>query len=170
MTSEVSYKGLKKYCYFSNLSHNALEVLSKKLQIVEHPAGTHIIREGEPADAFYMVKKGEVEVSKKTPTGKSTILSIKGDGEGFGEMALLTCSPRIASVAAKTDVILLKLLKSDFEDWIQPFHRLWRVRYMTMFNSIKSKHSIPLRISVRRKYRCFLKNWKSAPTRRARIS
>jgi CRP-like cAMP-binding protein len=116
MTSEVSYKDLKKYCYFSNLSHNALEILSKKLQIVEHPAGTHIIREGEPADAFYMVKKGEVEVSKKTQTGKSTILSVKGDGEGFGEMALLTCSPRIASVAAKTDVILLKLLKSDFED------------------------------------------------------
>jgi CRP/FNR family transcriptional regulator len=78
MTSEVSYKDLKKYCYFSNLSHNALEILSKKLQIVEHPAGTHIIREGEPADAFYMVKKGEVEVSKKTQTGKSTILSVKG--------------------------------------------------------------------------------------------
>jgi CRP-like cAMP-binding protein len=119
MTSSSSYHNLKKYCYFSSLSDNALEIISKKLKIVEFPAGTEIIREGDSADAFYLVRNGEVEVSQKKLSGKSSLISIKGHGEGFGEMALLTCSPRIATVTAKTDVVLFRLLKAEFEEIVR---------------------------------------------------
>jgi len=110
------FKGLRKYCYFSGLSDGALEVLSRKLRIMEVPAGTYIIKEGEPADSFYLVGEGEVEVRKKTKWGQEAKLSVVGNGEGFGEMALLTCSPRCCSVVATTGVRLLRLLKTDFDE------------------------------------------------------
>jgi CRP-like cAMP-binding protein len=117
--TESTYKNLKSYCYFSSLSDNALEAVSKKLRTVTFPAGTRIINEGETADAFYLVSSGDVEVTKKARNGEMVTLSVKSKGEGFGEMALLTCSPRIATVTAKTDVSLLKLLKTDFEEIVR---------------------------------------------------
>jgi CRP-like cAMP-binding protein len=112
----TSYKNLKKYCYFSSLSDSALKTLSEKMNIIKLPAGTPIIREDTSADAFYLVKKGEVEVLKKTKWGQTAKISVVADGESFGEMALLTCSPRCCSVNAKSDVTLYKLLKTDFEE------------------------------------------------------
>lgn len=113
------YKELKRYCYFSYLSDGALEAISKKLGTVELPAGTEIIKEDVPADAFYLVKKGEVEIFKKTKWGQKAKISVVSHGEGFGEMALLTCSPRCCSVTARTDVQLLKLYKTDFEEIVR---------------------------------------------------
>lgn len=114
-----SSEDLRKYCYFSSLSNGALEALSNKLHTVELPAGTEIIKENTPADAFYLVSNGEVDVLKKSNSGKTEKISVAGQGEGFGEMALLTCSPRYCSVIAKTDVTLLKLNKSDFEEIVR---------------------------------------------------
>lgn len=117
--AETSYKNLKQYCYFSYLSDGALEALSKKLHIVKIPAGSVIIKEAAPADAFFLVSEGEVEILKKTRWGQTARISVMGHGEGFGEMALLTCSSRCCSVVAKTDVTLFKLLKSDFEEIVR---------------------------------------------------
>jgi CRP-like cAMP-binding protein len=140
--AERSYRDLKKYCYFSSLSDGALELLSKKLHVAEFPAGTEIIRENEPADAFYLVRKGEVDVLKKNKWGQEAHISVIGHGEGFGEMALLTCSPRCCSVTAKTDVVLLKLEKDDFEEIVRidfSFSRMLehRTQNYSQFNQLK---------------------------------
>lgn len=116
---QTSYKDLRQYCYFSCLSDGALEALSQKLEHVDLSAGTHIIKEGAPANAFYLISRGEAEVTKKTLTGKTAVIAVSGRGESFGEMALLTCTPRFCSVTAKTDVTLLKLPKTEFEEIIR---------------------------------------------------
>jgi len=117
--TQTSYKDLKRYCYFSCLSDGALEAVSNKFEVVNLPAGALIIEEGAPANAFYMVCKGEVEVTKKNQWGQVSTLSVAGHGESFGEMALLTCSPRYCSVTARTDVALLRLNKTDFEEIVR---------------------------------------------------
>ncbi len=137
------YKDLKKYCYFSYLSDAALEAISKSLNTVEFPAGTEIIKEDAPANAFYLVKEGEVEIFKKTKWGQKAKLSVAGNNEGFGEMALLTCSPRCCSVTAKTDVKLLALLKADFEEIIRldsafPLLAEKRIQSYSLYNRIKT--------------------------------
>jgi len=115
-TMGYSYKDLRRYCYFSSLSDGALKAISNKLQEVTFPAGALIITEGEPADSFYLICSGEVEVLKTTREGQQAKISVINQGEGFGEMALLTCSPRFCSVRAITDVQLLRLSKSDFDE------------------------------------------------------
>ena len=74
---KTSFKDLRKYCYFSSLSDGALEVLSKKLQVVEYPSGTEIIKEGTPADAFFFISKGEVEVVKTTRWGQKARIDVE---------------------------------------------------------------------------------------------
>lgn len=107
---------LKQYRYFEGLSDGALEEIAGRLEKVELAAGTKIIKEGEPADSFYIVKEGEVEVTKTTKWGQEARITNLKCGAGFGEMALLTCSTRNSSVLAKTDVELYKLMKIDFEE------------------------------------------------------
>jgi cAMP-dependent protein kinase regulator len=115
----ISPEELKQYSYFYRFSEGALQALSDRLEVVELPKNTEIIREGSTADAFYFIGKGVVEVLKKTRFDQNAKISVVGPNESVGEMALLTCSPRAATVVAKTDVTLYRLRKQDFEDIAQ---------------------------------------------------
>ncbi len=141
--AESSYKNLRKYCYFASLSDGALEVISKKLQHVKFLKGTELIKEGAPAEYFYLISKGEVEVLKKTKWGQTAKISVVGKGNGFGEMALLTSSPRYCSVKAKTAGSLLKLHKKDFEEIVNMdlvFSKISRkrIKSYSYFNQLKT--------------------------------
>lgn len=46
-------------------------------------------------------------------------MTVAGRGESFGEMALLTCSSRNCFATAKTDVAILKLPKTEFEEIVR---------------------------------------------------
>ena len=114
----LSADDLRKYDFFSSFSDSALEALSWRINVVTLPAGTIIIREGTVGDSFYFVEQGTVEITKTTQSGLKAKISVMGSGEGFGEMALLTCSRRSSSVTAVTDVILYELPRAAFEEII----------------------------------------------------
>ncbi len=97
-------------------------------QVLEHttprdfPAGGVIIQEGEPGDSLFIMKAGEVEITKQltlvldedTPKERVMIRLKAEDGVYFGEMALLENETRSATVTALTDCILLELHQKDF--------------------------------------------------------
>ncbi|MDH5655790.1 MAG: cyclic nucleotide-binding domain-containing protein [Spirochaetia bacterium] len=112
----ISADQLKQYSYFNHLNQNCLEEAVKRLETVCLPSGSEIIKQNSPADFLYFVKKGEVEITKRTRHGQDAKITSLHSGESFGEMALLTCSPRNNSVRALTDVTLLRLKRSDFDD------------------------------------------------------
>lgn len=139
----IPYNELKQYSFFSRLSDSSLEILSAKMTLVRLPAGSEIISEGAPGDAFFFIKSGTVEVSQKAHGNKTTPVSVMKSGEYFGETALITCSPRFATVTAKTDVVLLKLLKADFDEIIMldsTFSQILgkQVKGYTQFTDIKA--------------------------------
>lgn len=112
----LSANELRKYEYFSSLSDSALETLSNQIKVVNFPAGSTILQEGKVGDEFYFVEQGELEVTVKTKADLDAKLAVIGKGQGFGEMALLTCSVRSSTVTAKTAVVLYELSKRDFEE------------------------------------------------------
>lgn len=139
----LSSQTLRQYSYFSGLSDSALEELSKKLEIVDLPAGTQIIKQGTLPDFFYFVKKGEVEVIKETPSGRTAKLSVVSSGQGFGEVAMLTCSHRASSVIAKTDVTLYRLSMLNFDDIIMTYSAFTtalekKIQSYSQYNKIKT--------------------------------
>jgi small-conductance mechanosensitive channel/CRP-like cAMP-binding protein len=81
---------------------------------LHYAAGERIIEEGEPGDSFFVVDRGEVEVSKKL-AGKDRPLARLMAGQFFGEMALLTGETRSATVVAADDVDVFRLDKAGFQ-------------------------------------------------------
>jgi Cyclic nucleotide-binding domain/Transmembrane secretion effector len=101
---------------FSAASRTVLERLAASATEETVPAGTRIIREGDPADAFYVLANGEVRVSARGAAGGETELRTMGPGEGFGEIGLLQRVPRTASVDAVTDARLYRIDGESFLD------------------------------------------------------
>jgi CRP-like cAMP-binding protein/Fe-S-cluster-containing hydrogenase component 2 len=67
-----------------------------------------VFREGDEADALYVVRIGFAKVSRAMPGGE-IVLAYLGRGEWFGEMALLGGSTRTATVSALDHVELVKI-------------------------------------------------------------
>ena len=75
-------------------------------------AGDIVFRTGDPGDALYIVAHGVVEVLNGSD---QRTLAELGDGQAFGEMALLSDGTRTATIRAKTDTRLLAIGKDDFD-------------------------------------------------------
>jgi serine/threonine-protein kinase len=66
-------------------------------------AGESIVNEGDPGDAAYIIQAGHCEVYKSIH-GRRVLVRRLGPGDVFGETAVLTASPRTATVVAVDDV------------------------------------------------------------------
>jgi len=77
--------------------------------------GTVILREGDAADAAYMIVSGRCRAYRAVGSQQET-LAIMGRGDVFGEMALLLDEPRAASVEAIETVTVLVLDKSTITE------------------------------------------------------
>lgn len=73
-----------------------------------------IFEEGSVGEYMYVIREGQVKVSKMSDDGREKVLEMLGPGDFFGEMALLDRAPRSASVKATTDCVLLALSRNDF--------------------------------------------------------
>jgi NADH dehydrogenase len=76
-------------------------------------AGDVIVREGEIARRFYIIREGEVEVVQQADGSDRRIRRL-GPGESFGELALLQRGARTATVKALTDLSVLSIAREDF--------------------------------------------------------
>ncbi len=72
-----------------------------------------LFREGDPADRLYFVVSGRLRVVVERD-GEQRIARLVGPGAAIGELAVLTGTPRSASVQAVRDSELLELEGGDF--------------------------------------------------------
>ncbi|MGB0723026.1 MAG: glucose-6-phosphate dehydrogenase [Gammaproteobacteria bacterium] len=82
-------------------------------------AGEVIIRKGDVAGEMYLICRGEVEVLDDS----GVPLKVLRDGDFFGEVALLMCTPRIATIRARGQCDLFVLSKNDFIRILKDHHR-----------------------------------------------
>ena len=97
-------------------------VVKSVLDAVEHevewfclPAGQMLFREGDDADAFYLVRSGALAAFRAGALGRPDLLGYIRAGEPVGEMSLLDETPHSASVYALRDSELVRLPKASFE-------------------------------------------------------
>jgi CRP-like cAMP-binding protein len=96
------------------------------VQPVNFPAGATIFRRGEAGDALYLIVSGSVAVRSDNGDGHLSAqpLATLGEGQSFGEMALLTGEHRTAAVTTESEVELLKIAKEHFDELTDRSHAL----------------------------------------------
>jgi CRP-like cAMP-binding protein len=100
---------LPRYPIFSDLAPDAFVALSRGLALRRVPRGEPVIREGETGTSFFVVASGRVAVTTRDDRGVAVVVARLGEGEFFGEMALLSGAPRAATVTAEEPCELLEL-------------------------------------------------------------
>jgi MFS family permease len=86
-----------------------IEQLARGLEPVSIPAGQVVFNQGDVGDRFYVIESGTAEV-----IGDGRLVATLGQGQGFGEIALLRRVPRTATVRAASDLQLRALASDHF--------------------------------------------------------
>jgi len=102
---------------FENQSAEVTRAVLAQGQLLEFGPGEVIFRQGDDGDRLFVVKSGILEVVA-TPTDGSepTVVAYLGTGEVIGELALLTGSPRSATVRSPEHAVLFAVDKAVFLD------------------------------------------------------
>lgn len=115
--------------FFSALHARDRAALSEHLERRFIRRGEALVRQGRPAQAFYVVVSGRFAV---TIDGRKDPVSEIGPDQPIGEIAFLTGGTRTATVTAMRDSIVLRLDKQDFDKLSKEKPDIWRGLTTTM--------------------------------------
>ena len=101
---------LRRVPLFSKLNRKSLQDVAHIADQLDLPAGKQMATEGDRGREFFVLLKGEAEVTK----GGRRINTMK-EGDFFGEIALVTKMPRTATVTATSNVDVLVINERDFD-------------------------------------------------------
>lgn len=101
---------------FATLPGQTLSTLADRMRRDEVPAGTVLVREGEPGDRFFVLLSGVAAVSQSS-LGQRRVLRA---GEYFGEVALTMGVPRTATVTALTPCVVASCDRETFDELLRP--------------------------------------------------
>jgi MFS family permease len=100
---------------FAGVPASRLEAALHRVVEVPVAAGEVIVRQGDPADRFFIIEAGSFTVTQARSPGETpVVLRTLGPDEVFGELGLLNRAPRSATVTADVDGVLLALSGDDF--------------------------------------------------------
>jgi CRP-like cAMP-binding protein/ferredoxin/succinate dehydrogenase/fumarate reductase-like Fe-S protein len=105
---------------FANLTAEFIEELRQRVELVRYAPGEVVFRQGDVADAFYLVRIGFVKVSENYPGGE-VVLSYLSKGNYFGEVGLLGGGKRTATCSALDHVEVVRIAAEDFKAMLQQF-------------------------------------------------
>jgi len=114
---------LKGVPLFEELTHRELLKVERIVHRRTFVPGEEIFWENEPGLGMYIIKSGVVEISQ-TSKGVPQKLATLGEGDFFGEMALLDEAPRAASAVTQDDCEVIGFFKPDLFDLIERDPRL----------------------------------------------
>src|SRR5688572_23073758 len=81
---------------FAGVPEADLSVLAGALRRRRYPRGTVIFMEGDPGTTLFIIESGTVKIALSTAEGKELVIALLGQGEFFGDMAILDGEPRSA--------------------------------------------------------------------------
>jgi CRP-like cAMP-binding protein len=110
VTADLRHIGL-----FGAMSDDVLNFLAGMLRVVEPGIGETIFKEGDDANAMYVVLAGEMEVTKRSRGGVDARVAVLGPGDWFGEMSIVDIQPRSATVRALAAARLLRITAAELD-------------------------------------------------------
>jgi CRP-like cAMP-binding protein len=118
MAETPNWQELKKIPLFSALSEQEIYQVMKLSFEKKYTKDATLFVEGQPGEVLYIVKKGGVNILKKTAQGE-VLLSTLGPGEFLGEISLIDDSPRSATARVAMDSELVVITRKCFQDMLK---------------------------------------------------
>ncbi len=103
--------------------------------------GELIFEEGQPGDCACIVETGSVEVFKIVE-GETVRLATMGEGELFGEMAVIDGSPRMANARAAEDSVIISLPQKLFDTKLQKYDPAMRSMIQILLENLRNVHKV----------------------------
>ena len=107
---------------FGEVDSAGLEEVARSLEAVRLSGGQRLFKEGDEADCLYLVVSGRLRAYVSRDGGEAPV-GEAGRGEVVGEIALLTHTPRSATVRAIRDTELLRLSRAGFDALVEKHPR-----------------------------------------------
>ncbi|HZU14434.1 MAG TPA: cyclic nucleotide-binding domain-containing protein [Chloroflexota bacterium] len=104
---------LQRIPLFRGLQPKQVKSLARWTTTRNYPAGTAIVREGQPGLGLYFIESGTVKVTQQTANGERELRTM-GPGQSFGELSLLEDRPRTATITAMEPTTCVLLDKMQF--------------------------------------------------------
>ena len=104
------------YSVFEDLPTQQVDSIVASLHVTQAQEGEVIARQGGPADKFFIVADGEVEI-ERSAEGDRNVATL-GPGQFFGEISILRDTPREATVKATKPTTLLAMERDTFRDLV----------------------------------------------------
>jgi uncharacterized protein YhbP (UPF0306 family) len=105
------------YSVFSDLPTQQIDSIASELQTVKVDTGEIVVRQGGPADKFFIIVDGAVDVEQQDDDGFRKLSSL-GRGHFFGEVAIMRGTPRAATVRATEPTTLIAMDRDIFRDLV----------------------------------------------------
>ena len=120
MSLMQEYELLRRVPFFAEIEPARLKLLAFMSERVGYDAGKTLCRQGDPADAAYLIIEGEADIVLEGPGGPITVATL-GANDIVGEMGILGDVPRGATVRAKTRLVCLRIAKDPFMRMVREF-------------------------------------------------
>lgn len=111
----MSDEAIRRAAIFAGVADESRARIAATLEVAAYDVGKIVFAEGERAGELYIVLSGEVEVTKKSKSGRSARIALLGPGDCFGEMSLVDVQPRSATLRTLAPSRLLRMTTSDLE-------------------------------------------------------
>lgn len=109
---------LSRISLFSSLQPQQLADLVGRMVRRSYSRGQAIVRFHEPGEEFFLIRSGQVKVTVPGSGGGEAVVAVLGEGDFFGEMAVLDGRMRSASVIALETAHVLALGRDAFLDFV----------------------------------------------------
>ena len=120
MTLNRTVDAMREVPMFRNVDPKQLRLFAFMGETLTYHAGERLFEKGDEGDAAYIVIEGEVEVLVPVDGGEASV-AVLGEKEIFGEMAVLCHQKRSSAIAARTDLVALRLDRSVIEKMLKEF-------------------------------------------------
>lgn len=107
---------LENFNLFEGLSKDKMMELARKLRMHRLNKGQVIYFPEEPSDSIFLVKEGQVKLSRISDDGKEIITSVLNPGEIFGEESLGEGARRQDIATAMDETLICTISRRDFEE------------------------------------------------------
>jgi ATP-binding cassette subfamily B protein len=118
---------LRHVTLFADLDDEMLGRIATRLTSEYYEADQTVFREGDPGDRFYLIARGRVAVEAATASGDLHVLESLGDGDHFGEIALLQDRPRTATIRTSAPSVFLTMDRRAFIELVATTPEIGRI-------------------------------------------